>query len=106
MDDFDTLVSRIEHVDLPARAREAHLERISRSLDNQHPSNGSATRADVHAPVRRGGTTQAATLAGAAVITIVTGACLVFTPVRPPAATAPMASPVGSAPAAGAQPTS
>ncbi len=106
MDDFDTLVSRIEHVDLPVGARELHLKRIGQSLDHHHQSGRSAGRADVHVAVRRRGTTQAATLVGAAVITIVTGACLLFTPARPPAATAPMASPVSSAHAPTAQPTS
>ena len=97
MDDFDTLVSRIEHVDLPVGTRAVHLDRITQALHQGHLGGAPAGGPDADGPAGRRRTVPAAVLVGAAVVAIVTGAWFLFTPAGPAATTAPMASPTSSA---------
>ncbi len=96
MDDLDTVVSRIEHVDLPAGTRELHLKRITRALHHNQATAAPAGRPAAEIPTGRRRTTPVTVLAGAAVAAIVTGVWFLFTPTQPATTTAPSASPASS----------
>ena len=97
MNDFDTLVSRVEQIELPPGTREKHLARISQAMLQTGPTTPAAALPAVDVPVARSHSLSATVLAGAAVVAILAGAWLGFSPDRPAATTPPLAA-TGSAP--------
>ena len=107
MDNFDTLVSRIERIELPPDTRDKHLARISQAMLQPGPPTAATSLDAIDAPARRSHRVPATVLAAAAVAAIVAGAWLAFTPDRPTATTMPAASssaPSSQAPKASTEP--
>ncbi len=97
MDDFDTLVSRVERIELPAGTRDKHLARIGLAVLQAGGAHAAAPPPAVGGPVRRSHSVPATVLAAAAVVAILAGAWVGFAPDRPSAATPPLAGASSSA---------
>src|SRR3954452_1096514 len=97
MDDLDTLLSRVEELELPPGTRAAHIARISRASSHgvrrTHPAGQLG-----EVPERRRHTASAMVLTGAAVVVIMAGAG-VLANTEHGASTAPM-SQAATAPSA------
>ena len=92
MDDFDTLVSRVEQIELPPGTRDKHLARIDRAMLQARSAPVPASLPAVDAPVHRNRRVAATILSAAAVGAILAGAWLGFTLNRPAPATPPLAA--------------